>query len=126
MVAALADASTRNLSGVFVWSGVLIAVVLVAFAGYSVLRRWMRSSGSTPGRGFTLADVRELHRQGKMSDAEYEATRALLVGAAKRMAADLPPVLPRRPTRRPPSLDRPAPPGDDNESPDAGPGVGSP
>ena len=101
---AAADTAVRGMQGVFVWSGVVIVATLLAFAGYSYLRRWMRSADEPTGdnRGFTLSDLRELHRQGKMSDAEYEATRAQLVGAAKRMVDRLPPVLPRKPTRRPP------------------------
>ena len=102
---AAAEASTRGMQDVFIWSGVLIGLTLLAFAGYSYLRRWMRSADEPVGegnRGFTLADLRDLHRQGKMTDAEYEATRAQLVGAAKRMVDQLPPVMPRTPVRRPP------------------------
>ncbi len=107
---AAADASTNGLSGVFVWSGVLIAAVLVAFAGYSYLRRWMRQADDPDaGRGFTLSDLRDLHRQGKMTDEEFQATRAQLVGAAKRMADGMPPVLPRPSTRRPPGDESPPP-----------------
>jgi hypothetical protein len=104
-ILAFATASTRSMQGVFIWSGALVALTLLAFAGYSALRRWMRSMDEPPGegnRGFTLADLRDLHRQGKMTDAEYEATRAQLVGAAKRMVDQLPPVMPRTPVRRPP------------------------
>jgi NAD(P)-dependent dehydrogenase (short-subunit alcohol dehydrogenase family) len=94
---------TQSLQGVFFWSAVLLIIVLVAFAGYTYLRKWMRADEPSVGRGFTLADVRELHRQGKMSDAEYEATKALLIGAAKKMASEMPPVLPRQPKPRPPA-----------------------
>ena len=100
----LAQAGTQSLQGVFFWSALLLVLVMVAFAGYSYLRKWMRSTDepTEAPRGFTLADLRDLHRQGKMTDAEYEATRAQLVGAAKKMADAMPPVLPRPPTRPPP------------------------
>jgi len=113
-VAILAVADPSSLQGVFVWSGVVIAVTLLAFAGASYVRRWMRSADEPAGdgRGFTLSDLRELHRQGKMSDAEYEATRAQLVGAAKRMVDQLPPVLPRTPNRRKPDGGPDMPPGE--------------
>ncbi len=101
----LAQAGTQSLQGVFFWSAILIVLVLVAFAGYTYLRKWMRSDDGPSGeaRGFTLADLRDLHRQGKMTDAEYEATKAQLMGAAKKMVDQMPPVLPRPPTRRPPT-----------------------
>ena len=111
MWSALAQAGTRSLSGVYVWSGVVVALTLVAFAGYSALRRWMQSSPTDAGppRGFTLADLRDLHRQGKMTDAEHDAARAQIVGAAKRVADALPPVLPRTPTRpKPPDAAGPS------------------
>ncbi len=112
----LAQAGPQNLQGVFVWSAVLIAAAMAAFVGYSYLRRWMRSSDAAPARGFTLADLRDLHRQGKMTDAEYGAARDQIVGAAKRVADAMPPVLPRAPTppRRAPS---PTPPPADGPGP---------
>jgi uncharacterized membrane protein len=115
--ATVADVGGRPLQGVFVWSGVLVVLVLIAFVGYSLLRRWMRQDDDAAGSrvGFTLADIRDLHRRGEMSDEEFEATRAQLVGAAKRAADRMPPVLPRPPTPRPPAAD------DEGEQPDAGP-----
>ena len=109
----LAQSTPRNFQGVFIWSAILIVLVLVAFAGYTYLRKWMQAdeAPSSAARGFTLADLRDLHRQGKMTDAEYEATKAQLVGAAKKMVDTLPPVLPRTPTRRPPSDPAPPSPG---------------
>ena len=110
-ILAVTDAGRRGVTGVVFWSTVLVVLILVAFAGYTLLRRWMRTDGadsSAPARGFTLSELREMHRQGELSDAEYEATRAQMLGAAKRAADRMPPVLPRKPQRpAPPSTDDP-------------------
>jgi hypothetical protein len=94
-----AAADPKSISGVFVWSGVLVILLLIAFAGYSYLKRWMSASDEPVKVGLTLSDLRELHRQGKLSDAEYELTRANMLKSAKRATERMPEVLPRRPNR---------------------------
>jgi len=87
----------NGVHAIFIWSGVLIALMLVLFGGYSYLKKWM-SSSDVPDRGggFGLSDLRKLHEEGKMSTEEYELTRAKIVAAAKRMTEQLPEVTPRR------------------------------
>jgi hypothetical protein len=87
----------KGLHSIFIWSGVLIALMLLAFGGYSLLKKWM-SDTEVPerGGGFGLSDLRRLHEEGKMSTEEYEQTRAKMVAAAKRMTGNLPEVIPRR------------------------------
>ena len=101
LAATAAPAASKSLVGVFVWSGVLIGLSVLGFVGYSLLRRWMTGGGDTPSqaRGFTLGELRDLHRRGELSDEEYAATKAQLIGAAKQAIDKMPPVLPRRPTR---------------------------
>ena len=107
---AITDSAKHGLSGVILWSAILVVLLLACFAGYTLLRRWMRPTDTSDesARGFTLSDLRAMHRRGELSDAEYEATRSQMLGAAKRAADRLPPVLPRPPQRRPPSDDDPA------------------
>jgi hypothetical protein len=38
----------------------------------------------TSGAGFTLSDLRRLHKSGQMSDAEFERAKAKVVEAARR------------------------------------------
>ena len=57
---------------VLVFTGVLLAVL-------SVVRRRMRGD-VTGARDFTLTDLRDLHRQGKLTDEEFERAKSLLVG----------------------------------------------
>ncbi len=56
---------------VLVFTGVLLAVL-------SFLRRKMKVEESTP-RDFSLTDLRDLHRQGKMTDEEFERAKSLIV-----------------------------------------------
>jgi hypothetical protein len=87
----------KGLHSIFIWSGVLIAFMLLAFGGYSYLKRWM-SESDVPDRGggFGLSDLRRLHEEGKMSTEEYELTRAKMVAAAKKMTQNMPEVIPRK------------------------------
>lgn len=88
---------------VFGWSLVLLALLLIGFFAISRLRQWLKED-DTPvgGIGFTLSDLRQLHKQGQMTDAEYERAKAKILGGAKAMAAKLPDPLARdgKPTRR--------------------------
>ena len=93
------------------WSLVLIALLLVGFFAVTWLRQWMKADDAPATVGFTLSDLRELHRQGKMSDAEFEKARSLIVGATKAAAGKLPDPL-ARPGRalRQPRRQQPPPP----------------
>ena len=66
----------------------LLLVVLVVAGWVTVLqvRRRLTSPDETSGVGFTLSDLRQLHRSGQMSDEEFERAKAKVVDAAKRVA----------------------------------------
>ena len=87
---ALAQSST---GGVFVWSLILIALVVAGCAAVLRLRRWLKEDydgPATSGIGFTLSDLRQLHREGKMTDEEFERARSKMVEAGRVMAAKMP------------------------------------
>ena len=77
------------------WSLVLIALLLIGFYAVTRLRHWMREDEPAVGIGFTLSDLRQLHREGKMTDEEFERAKAKIVAGAKAMAAKLPDPLAR-------------------------------
>jgi hypothetical protein len=64
----------------------VIGVVAVLAAVVAYVRRWMFSNEDAPisPGGFTLSDLRQLHRDGKMSDEEFERAKARLVAVAQR------------------------------------------
>ena len=92
-------ANDSPLASVLVVSAVLIVVLVVAFLGYVQLKRWMGSSDDEPADGFTFGGLRELHRAGKLSDAEYEMARAQLKLTTSRAAGTLPDPM-AKPSRR--------------------------
>ncbi|HSV12657.1 MAG TPA: hypothetical protein VLI90_00245, partial [Tepidisphaeraceae bacterium] len=102
-----AQQDTSGISSVFLWSGVLIGIIIIAFLAYAQFKRWMREpETSSSATGFTLSDLRELHRQGKMTDVEFEMAKVKILGTAKKAADAMPDPLAGR--RNPPHADQPA------------------
>jgi hypothetical protein len=74
--------------------GIIIAcfflVVLVGFGAYAVIwlrrRYWGSEGDEVPHVGFTLGDLRHLHKSGKISQEEFERAKVKIVEAAKRAA----------------------------------------
>ena len=88
---------------VFGWSLVLICLLLGGFFAISKLRQWLKEDDTpTAGIGFTLSDLRQLHKQGQMTDEEFERAKAKIIGGAKAMAAKLPDPLARDRRTKPP------------------------
>ena len=104
-------AQPSGMGGVIGWSLVLIVLLIIGAAGVLRLRRWLKEDDAPSGGiGFTLSDLRQLHKQGKMTDAEFERARAKMVEAGRAMAAKMPHPLARpdhpsdlRGSRRPPT-----------------------
>src|SRR4051794_27697318 len=78
-----------GVAGILGWSLVLIVLIFVAFFAVVRLRNWMKEDHASPSAGFSLTDLRQLHRSGKMTDAEFEKARNLMVANAKRMTEGL-------------------------------------
>jgi hypothetical protein len=68
------------------WALVLVGVVLVGFYLVVQVKRWVTKPDEPAGPGFTLSDLRALHRSGKMSSEEFEKAKAAIVQAAQRAA----------------------------------------
>ena len=66
------------------WIVILIALVIGAGAGLLVLRKRMLEDRQDPnGPALTLHDLRTHHREGRLSDEEFEAAKAAIIGQAK-------------------------------------------
>jgi hypothetical protein len=74
------------MSGVLTWSVVLIGLVVAGFAIAMQVKKRLMEPSDPRSAGFTLSDLRALHREGKMSDAEFEKAKGAVVAAAKRAA----------------------------------------
>jgi len=105
----LAQQTDRGTGGALLWSVVLIATILVLFGAIVLYRRWMNAEETTSNTGFTLSDLRRLHKEGKMTDAEFESAKAILIGSLKAAAAKPPEGTPNRgaqgPRTNPPGFD---------------------
>ena len=94
-----------------VWTLVLIIAVVLMFGAVAAYRKWMKADDTPSGPGFTLGDLRKLHKEGKMTTEEFEKAKTILIGTAK-VGTDKP-VLgerpPQRPRTNPPRFDAPPP-----------------
>lgn len=70
--------------GVTWWALVLVGVILLGFYAVVQVKRWVTKPDEHVGAGFTLSDLRALHRSGKMSTEEFEKAKLAIVAAAQR------------------------------------------
>lgn len=74
------------LQRIVIASLVLIAVVVAGLVVVSQVKKRLSNdeADKTQATGFTLSDLRALHRSGQMSDEEFEKAKGLIISAAKR------------------------------------------
>ncbi|HEY2586473.1 MAG TPA: SHOCT domain-containing protein [Tepidisphaeraceae bacterium] len=68
------------------WLIVLVGLVLAGFVAVAQVKKRLMRTDDSPGSGFTLSDLRRLHREGKMTDEEFEKAKQIIVAGAKRAA----------------------------------------
>jgi hypothetical protein len=87
MLVIAADTATReDAIGVLIGLGTIVAMAVVAgIVGFVVWRRFTREDVSTVTRetAFTLADLRQLHREGQLNDEEFERARAAIIAQTR-------------------------------------------
>ncbi len=73
---------------------VLIGLIVGGFYAVARLRRWLKEDEEvSAGKiGFTLGDLRELHRIGKMTSEEYEKAKNQMLAAGKSMTKGIDPL----------------------------------
>jgi hypothetical protein len=68
----------------------MFLLILVAGGAYAVVwlrrRYWGADDDEVPFVGFTLGDLRSLHKSGRISQEEFEKAKEKIVAAAKRAA----------------------------------------
>ncbi len=77
------------LDKILIASLVLIALVVVGLLVVSQVKKRLTSEEEGKGQpgGFTLSDLRDLHKSGQMSNEEFERAKAQIIDAARRAAA---------------------------------------
>ncbi len=77
-------AAENGFASVFVWSLVLVVFVLVGFFAVVWLKKRLKAPDDpAPSLGFSLSDLRALHKAGQLSDEEYERTRSRMTATLK-------------------------------------------
>ncbi|HEY7091069.1 MAG TPA: SHOCT domain-containing protein [Tepidisphaeraceae bacterium] len=88
----LAQSSDDAVRTIFVWLTVLIVLVVVLAAVIYFVRKRLSPNEDFRGVGFTLADLRQMHKSGQMSDEEFEKAKAqLLKGLQTQKTEEKPP-----------------------------------
>lgn len=64
----------------------LVVLIIIGWVTVWQVRRRLTKPDETSGAGFTLSDLRQLHKSGQMSDEEFERAKAKVVDAARRTA----------------------------------------
>ncbi len=75
----LAQSTAENSSSILLVSILLIIAVVALFIGVVWARKRMNPNEDVHGEGFSLADLRQMHKEGHLSDEEYERARAKMV-----------------------------------------------
>lgn len=80
-----AHSSGSSFSSIVLWS---ISILLLALGGLFLVlqlkKRVTHVDEAQPTTGFTLADLRQLHRTGQMSEMEYEKAKAKMLEVAQK------------------------------------------
>lgn len=76
-----------GIGGVILWSIFIVILIVVGFTAVIWIKRWVSEPDDAPVGGFSLGDLRQLHKTGQMSDEEFEKAKAMIVEAAQAAAA---------------------------------------
>ena len=112
-----ASGTGSALSELWPWLITFVVIVLVGGAVIGVVRKWMRGSDDSEQIGFTLGDLRELHRDGKLSTEELKLAEERIIssvqsGISNETRAELDRIRPRK------SAVQPAPPENSDSDPE--------
>jgi hypothetical protein len=84
----LADFTTDQVVHIIEGSLILIVLLVIGFWLVARLKRRMKDDAdpgaAVPARGFTLADLRQMHKTGQLSDEEFTKAKQMVVEASQR------------------------------------------
>ncbi|MEM1110008.1 MAG: SHOCT domain-containing protein [Planctomycetota bacterium] len=82
----------NNPREVFFWAGVLVVAAALVALAFMLIRKRLRALDDEPAAinpmGFTLADLREMHAQGQMSDEEFDFAKRKMLARTKAQLGD--------------------------------------
>lgn len=85
-VALLAQSSrtAANVADILFYLGVIIAAAIVlVIVGVIVRKRYQDDDAPAMPTAFTLADLREMHQQGQLTDAEFDRARKAMIARSR-------------------------------------------
>src|SRR5688572_6933167 len=85
LIAAATDKSSRLFAETLPWILVLLGVIVAGGVIIFIARRYVNSGDGAAAGGFTLHDLREMHKAGEISDEEFARAKAQMIG---RLAVD--------------------------------------
>jgi hypothetical protein len=72
----------------FLWPAVaMVAAIVVLAVCFKVVRKRLRQAETAPPAGFTLGDLRQLVKEGKMTPEEFERAKNKVLEAHKKAQA---------------------------------------
>ena len=74
--------------GAIFW--LLVGVIVLLLVTLWVRKRFLSPADEATPAGFTLGDLRQLHKSGQMTDEEFEKARAQVLAGTKKFAESIP------------------------------------
>jgi len=79
-------AEANSTQSIVFWSLLLIGLIVAGWLTVWQVRRRLQRDDPTGNAGFTLSDLRQLHKSGQMTDEEFQRARDRVVEAARKAA----------------------------------------
>jgi hypothetical protein len=87
----VARSTTADITSVIGWSVALLLVLVCGMIwAMRLKRRLKQDDGPSPSLGFTLSDLRQMHRSGQLTDDEFAKAKEKVLDAAKNAADRIP------------------------------------
>ncbi|MGA2498787.1 MAG: hypothetical protein ABSH20_13675 [Tepidisphaeraceae bacterium] len=75
---------TQNTAAsIFAWLLVLVAMIVAGFVLVAWVTRRLRASDDSSSGGFTLSDLREMRRQGRITEEEFERAKVAMLASMR-------------------------------------------
>ena len=85
---------------VIAWSAALLILLVIGMAAATKLKRRIKEDDEpAPALGFTLSDLRQMHRAGQLTDDEFNKAKEKIVAASVKTTEYVPPVPGMEPPR---------------------------
>jgi hypothetical protein len=76
--------NSNDPASIVVWCLIAVAAILIGFTLVVWVRKRLHEPDEPASAGFSLSDLRQLHREGKISTEEYERAKARMTASLMR------------------------------------------